>query len=179
MPSSLRIPVTSADHISGDTHAPVTLVEYGDYECPYCRAAHGHVQLVQKRFGRDLCYVFRHFPLTEIHPNAEPAAESAEFAGVHGRFWDMHDGIYENQEQLGIPLLLALAQRLGMSAPELQQALAAGIYEPKVRSDFVGGARSGVNATPTFFINGHRHDGPFDFESLSLAIEATRAHARV
>jgi protein-disulfide isomerase len=137
------------------------------------------MRLVQRRFEDDLCFVYRHFPLTKIHPHAKPAAESAEFAGVHGRFWQMHDGIYDNQEQLGIPLLLALARALGLSSQELHQALDTGIYEPKVRSDVAGGVRSGLNGTPTFFINGRRHDGPFGFESLIRAIEASRAHIQV
>jgi protein-disulfide isomerase len=113
----------------------------------------------------------RHFPLIQVHPNAETAAESAEFAGAHGRFWEMHDGIYENQDRLGLPLLFALARKLGLSELELQSALASGEYEPKVRADFLGGVRSGVNGTPSFFINGERHDGSYAFDDLVAAIE--------
>ncbi|UKJ76494.1 DsbA family protein [Azospirillum brasilense] len=167
----LKMPVTSSDHIQGDAHAPVTLVEYGDYECPYCGAAHPHVQLVQKHYGRQLRFVFRHFPLTEVHPNAQSAAESAEFAGAHGRFWEMHDLLFENQERLGIPLLFAAVRSLGLSETELRDALAEGTYTPKVRDDFLGGVRSGVNGTPAFFINDRRHDGPFDFPHLVAAID--------
>jgi protein-disulfide isomerase len=113
----------------------------------------------------------RHFPLIQVHPNAETAAESAEFAGAHGRFWEKHDGIYENQDRLGLPLLFALARKLGLSELELQSALASGEYEPKVRADFLGGVRSGVNGTPSFFINGERHDGSYAFDDLVAAIE--------
>jgi protein-disulfide isomerase len=96
-------------------HSPVTFVEYGDYECPYCGQAYSVVKAVQKHFGKRLRVVFRNFPLTQIHPNAESAAETAEFAGAHGRFWEMHDGLYEDQESLGLPLYLALANALGLS----------------------------------------------------------------
>jgi protein-disulfide isomerase len=173
---TLKIPVTQRDHIRGPADAPITLVEYGDYECPHCGLAHPIVNAVQEHFARRLRFVFRHFPLNQIHPNAEAAAESAEFAGARGRFWEMHDGIYDNQDRLGLPLLLALAVRLGLSEPELRNALASGEYEPKVRADFLGGVRSGVNGTPAFFINGERHDGTYEFDDLVAAIER-RLHA--
>lgn len=170
----LKVPVTTDDHIQGDPHAPITLVEYGDYECPHCGAAHPHVKLVQQHFGRQLRFVFRHFPLTEIHPNAASAAETAEFAGAHGRFWEMHDLLFENQEFQSPQLLFALARSLGLSEEELRETLIDGTYAPKVRTDFLGGVRSGVNGTPAFFINDRRHDGPFDFHYLTAAIEAQR-----
>jgi protein-disulfide isomerase len=173
---TLKIPVTQRDHIRGPADAPITLVEYGDYECPHCGLAHPIVNAVQEHFARRLRFVFRHFPLNQIHPNAEAAAESAEFAGARGRFWEMHDGIYDNQDRLGLPLLLVLAVRLGLSEPELRNALASGEYEPKVRADFLGGVRSGVNGTPAFFINGERHDGTYEFDDLVAAIER-RLHA--
>jgi len=168
---TLRVPVTQHDHVRGPANAPVTLVEYGDYECPHCRLAHPIVNAVRQHFARQLRFVFRHFPLSQIHPNAETAAESAEFAGALGRFWEMHDGIYENQDRLGLPLLFALVRTLGLSELELQSALASGEYEPKVRADFLGGVRSGVNGTPSFFINGERHDGSYAFDDLVAAIE--------
>jgi protein-disulfide isomerase len=169
--SKLRAPVTPHDHIRGPANAPVTLVEYGDYECPACGAAYPIVNLVRQRFGPRLRLVFRHFPLSQAHPNAESAAESAEFSGARSLFWEMHDGIYENQDRLGLPLLFALAEALGLSGPDLRAALASGIYAPKVRQDFLGGVRSGVNRTPTFFINGVRHDGSYAFDDLVAAIE--------
>jgi protein-disulfide isomerase len=155
----------------------VTLVEYGDYECPHCGLAHPIVKLVRAHFGDKLQFVFRHFPLSQAHPNAESAAEAAEYAGAHGRFWDMHDGIYENQDRLGLPLLFTLVGGLGLSESGLRNALVNSEYEPKVRSDFLGGVRSGVNGTPTFFINGQRHDGSYAFKDLVAGIEA-HLHAK-
>jgi len=169
--SALKIPVSSRDHIQGDPEARITLVEYGDYQCPHCGHAYPIVKRIQKHFGDDLCFVFRNFPLNEIHPFAESAAETAEFAAEFDQFWEMHDAIFENQENLGSDLLLALAQSLGLSEPELRRALTTHQYTPRVREDFIGGARSGVNGTPSFFINGHRHDGPFEFDELSSAIQ--------
>ena len=170
--AKLKVPVTQRDHILGPANAPVTLVEYGDYECPHCAQAHSIVNAVQDHFAGQLRFVFRHFPLTQIHPNAEVAAESAEFAGAHGKFWEMHDGIYENQDQLGLPLLFALVAALGLAESELENALETSAYEPKVRADFLGGLRSGVNGTPSFFINGERHDGSYEFPALVAAIDA-------
>jgi protein-disulfide isomerase len=169
--ATLKVPVTQHDHVRGPANAAITLVEYGDYECPHCGLAHPIVNAVRQYFARQLRFVFRHFPLVQIHPNAETAAESAEFAGAHGRFWEMHDGIYENQDRLGLPLLFDLARGLGLSELELQSALQRGEYEPKVRADFHGGVRSGVNGTPSFFINGQRHDGSYAFDELVAAIE--------
>ncbi|HTV48264.1 MAG TPA: DsbA family protein [Phycisphaerae bacterium] len=168
----LKIPVNQDDHILGDPKAPVVLVEYGDYECPYCGQAYPIVKRVQKHFGKRMAFVFRNFPLTEIHPNAEMAAQTTEFAAAQGRFWEMHDGLYENQQMLGPPLFIALAQKLELSVEDLNLALTNGTYASRVKSDFMGGVRSGVNGTPTFFINGDRHDGAFGFDDLVVAIEA-------
>jgi protein-disulfide isomerase len=170
--STLKVPITPRDHVIGPANAPVTMVEYGDYECPHCGAAHPIVKLVLARFDDSLRFAFRHFPLSQAHPNAEAAAETAEFAGVHGRFWEMHDGIYENQDRLGLPLLFALANALGLSEAALREALVNGTYAAKVRNDFLGGVRSGVNGTPTFFINGRRHEGSYALGDLVSAIEA-------
>jgi protein-disulfide isomerase len=175
--AALKVPVTQHDHVRGPANAPVTLVEYGDYECPYCGLAHPIVNAVQAHFPQQLRFVFRHFPLNQAHPNAEAAAETAEFAAAHGQFWEMHDAIYDNQDQLGLPLLFALAGALGLPEADLRNALAAGKYAAKVRADFLGGVRSGVNGTPTFFINGERHNGTFEFDDLVAAIEL-RLHAR-
>lgn len=169
--STLKVPVTSKDHIQGDPNAPVMMVEYGDYECPHCAHAYPIIKRVQKHCGKRLGFVFRNFPLNEIHPNAENAAETAEFAAVHDRFWEMHDGIFENQENLSEALLFDLAETLRMSAPNLRKALIGREYAPHVRNDFLGGVRSGVNGTPTFFLNGQRHEGPFEYEDLVAAIE--------
>ena len=150
----------------------MTLVEYGDYECPACGQAYPIVKAVQKHFGRRLRFVFRNFPLTQIHPEAESAAETAEFAAAHGRFWQMHDALYENQDQLGPQLYLALAEQLGLSGAALAEALGDHANRPKVRDDFRGGLSSGVNGTPTFYINGQRYDGSFDPAELIAAIDA-------
>ena len=115
--ATLKVPVSSEDHIQGDEDAPVTLVEYGDYECPFCGRAYAVIKSLQDHFGEQLRFVFRNFPLKEIHPHAESAAEAAEFAGANGRFWEMHDGIYENQAELSMPMLLELAERLSSRSP--------------------------------------------------------------
>jgi protein-disulfide isomerase len=167
----LRFPINEQDHVIGPADASVTLVEYGDYQCPHCQAAWPEVKLVLRHFGRDLCYAYRHFPISTVHPMAKPAAETAEFAGAHGLFWEMHSAIYANGHQLSGPTLLALAARLGLDAAELRNALELGIYAPKVEADFFGGIRSGVNGTPCFFVNGQRHDGGYDATSLTAAIE--------
>ena len=122
----LKVPVTTADHIRGPAHAAVTLVEYGDYECPYCGLAQPVVKQILEDFRTRLRFVFRHFPLSQVHPNAEPAAEAAEFAGARGRFWEMHDGLYENQDRLGPQLLLELVAALELPTEGLREALAAG-----------------------------------------------------
>jgi len=174
----LKVPVTSSDHIQGDKNAPVVLVEYGDYECPHCGHADPIVKRVQRHFGKRLVFVFRNFPLNEMHPNAEAAAEAAEFAAAHGRFWEMHDGIYDYQPALGVPLLLELAESLKLSAPDLRVALSDREYASRVRDDFLGGVKSGVNGTPTFFINGQRHDGSFELDDLVAAIEERLVQAK-
>lgn len=168
---TLKVPVTSRDHIRGSQDAVVTLVEYGDYECPYCGAAQPIVERVQQRFSRDLRLVFRHFPLTEVHPHAGPAAETAEFAGANGEFWSMHDALFANQRRLSVPLMMALASNLNLSTVALRDALATGRYAEKVQADFIGGVRSGVNGTPTFFINGARFDSPNGAFGLEEAID--------
>jgi protein-disulfide isomerase len=172
---SLRVPVTEEDHIQGKDDAKCTLVEYGDYECPHCGHAYPIVKRVQKHFGNKLRFVFRNFPLAEMHPHAESAAETAEFAGAQGKFWEMHDSLFENQEQLGGALYLKLAQKLKLSTAELKTAVEGREYLQRVKDDFTGGVRSGVNGTPTFFINGKRHDASFEYEDLVAAIEAALA----
>ena len=167
----LKVAVTPEDHAQGPETAPVTLVEYGDYECPHCGRAYPIVKQIQKHFGKRLRMVFRNFPLSEMHPHAEGAAEAAEFAGAQGKFWEMHDLLFENQERLDEALYLALAQELELPAGTLRKALEVGTYRTRVRAEFAGGVRSGVNGTPTFFVNGDRHDGPYEFEDLVLAID--------
>lgn len=169
--SKLSIPISANDHLQGDLNALCQLVEYGDYECPACGEAYEIVKKLQKHFGERLVFVFRNFPLTQLHPWAEPAAEVAEFAAEHGKFWEMHDLLYENQDSLGEDLFRTLAADLKLPARELQTVLSDDPYRSRVRADFAGGIRSGVNGTPTFFIKGQRHNGPFDFDFLRTAIE--------
>ena len=176
--AALKMPITAEDHIQGLESADVTLVEYGDYQCPHCGHAYPVVHQVQKQFGKRLRFVFRNFPLSEMHPQAEAAAEVAEFAGAQGKFWEMHDKLYENQERLGEALFLDLGERIKLSTTALRQALEQRTFEARVRADFKGGVRSGVNGTPTFFINGHRHDGSFDFEALVSAIHQAMGTAK-
>jgi protein-disulfide isomerase len=177
--TTLKAPVTPHDHAVGAAQALVTLVEYGDYQCPHCAIAHPAVGKLLRHFGSNLRVVFRHFPLTEVHPQALPAAETAEFAGDHDRFWQMHDRLYENQPRLGQQLYLVLAARLGLPADRLPEALATGAHADRIQADFLGGVRSGVNGTPSFFINGLRHDEGFAFEALARAIQAAERVASI
>lgn len=170
--ATLKVPVTAEDHIQGNNQAPVTLVEYGDYECIYCGIAHEVIKRVQKHFGDQLRFVFRNFPMKEAYPLAEPAAEAAEYAAENGQFWEMHDLIYENQRHLSIPLLFKLVEKLGLPSPGLELAIEKKVYEPKIQKDFMGGVRSGVNGTPTFYVNDQRHIGPFDYEDIVAAVES-------
>ncbi|MDX6711517.1 MAG: hypothetical protein QOH96_2533 [Blastocatellia bacterium] len=168
--AKLSLPVGPRDHVQGSPAAAVTLVEYGDFECPSCGAAYPIVKQIQQNLGEQLCFVFRHFPLTQIHPHAERAAEAAEAAGAQGRFWEMHDLLFENQQSLDDRNLLRLAKALELDIERFAHELVEGIYLERVREDFMSGVRSGVNGTPTFFINGVRHDGPWDMQSLLSSI---------
>jgi protein-disulfide isomerase len=167
---SLVIPVGKDDHVQGPEDAPVTLVEYGDYQCPGCGAAYPMVKAIQKHLGEKLRFVFRNMPLNEIHPNAEMAAEAAEAAGAQGKFWEMHDALYEHQDQLGPDLASALAKRLHLDVTRFEQDLVSRRFRDHVKRDFTGGVRSGVNGTPTFFIDGTRYDGMLEEQSLGGAL---------
>jgi len=169
----LAIPVSDErDHIQGPQSAAVTLVEYGDYECSYCGEAHPVLKELMKQFADQMRLVFRNFPLTQIHPHAQNAAESAEAASVQGRFWQMHDMLYERQDALEDENLVSYATELGLDLDRFQMDLAQDLHAERIREDFMSGVRSGVNGTPSFFINGHRHDGGYDLQSLSDAILA-------
>jgi protein-disulfide isomerase len=166
MRARLAVPVGPRDHIQGPATAPVTLLEYGDFECPYCAAAYLIVKKVQDVMGDQLRFVFRHFPLTQIHPHAEPAAEASEAAGAQGKFWEMHDLLYENQHTLDPWHLVGFADELGLDMDRFVRELEDGTHQPRVREDFMSGVRSGVNGTPAFFINGIRYDGSWDLPPL-------------
>jgi protein-disulfide isomerase len=158
------------DHTQGAGAAAVTLLEYGDFECGYCGEAYPVVKELMARLGDRVRLAFRHFPLTQIHPHAWRAAEAAEAAGAQGRFWEMHDMLYERQDALEDDDLLAYANQIGLDVDQFQIELAQGAHAEHVREDFLSGVRSGVNGTPTFFINGRRHDGSFDLKSLTDAV---------
>jgi protein-disulfide isomerase len=158
-PGSLTLPVAGRDHIQGSMDAPIMLLEYGDYECPYCGEAYPIIKAIQERLGDRLCFAFRNFPLVQSHPHAQHAAEAAEAAGAQGKFWEMHDLLYENQEALADEDIAEYASTLGLDAGRLMDEVLAGAHTARVREDFRGGARGGVNGTPTLFINGVRHEG--------------------
>jgi protein-disulfide isomerase len=168
----LKVPVSTGDHIQGDPAARVTLVEYGDFECPHCAIAHGVVKRLQHHFGDRLRYVYRNFPLTEIHPMAEPAAEAAEFAATKGKYWQMHAGLFENQRRLTPELLAELGERLQLDSDELASAVENQQFLDRISRDVEGGERAGVHGTPTFFINEQRYAGAWDFENLARALES-------
>ena len=172
----LTVPVTEdRDHIQGAADAAVTLVQYGDYECSYCGAAYPIIKQVQARMGERLRFVFRNFPITTSHPHAEQAAEAAEAAAGQGRFWRMHDLLYENQGRLRDQDLRAYAEQLGLDLELFDQELAEHVHAERVREDFISGVRSGVNGTPTFYINGVRHDDSYEIETLLAALEQAAA----
>ena len=167
-----RVPVSDdRDHIDGPADAPVTLVEYGDYECPYCGAAFPIVKRIQRQMAGRLRFVFRNFPITTSHPHAEAAAEAAEAAAAQGRFWEMHDRLYGNQHNLTGPDLRLYAESLGIDLERFDEELDQHIHFDRIREDFMSGVRSGVNGTPTFFINGMRHDASYDYETLLETLE--------
>ena len=155
----LTPPVSAHDHAVGPEDAPVTLVEYGDYECPYCGMAHPIVKRAQRELGSRLRFVFRHFPLAEIHPHARLAAQAAEAAAAQGRFWEMHDTLFEHQDALEPEDLLGYAKLVGVDTAQFARDLEAGTHVKRIRDDFRSGVRSGVNGTPTFFVNGDRYEG--------------------
>ncbi len=170
----LTLPVAAKrDHILGPLDAPITLLEYGDFECPNCGDAYPEVMDLLERVGDHVRLVFRHFPLTQIHPHSQRAAEAAEAAAAQGRFWDMHGLLFERQQDLDDDALLTYARVLGLDLARFQDDILGGVHLRRIREDFLSGARSGVNATPTFFVNEQRYDGPWDVESLMAAI----AHA--
>jgi len=168
------LPMPDRDHVQGPIDAPIKLLEYGDYECPYCGEAYPIVKAIQQRLGDRMCFAFRNFPLVNAHPHAQHAAEAAEAAGVQGRFWEMHDLLYENQDALEDKDLARYASTIGLDGERLMNELQSGAYTTRVRQDFRSGARLDVNGTPSFFINGVRYDGSPDVEALFAALITER-----
>ena len=171
MPSTLTLPVGPRDHVDGPESAPVTLVEYGDFECPQCAAAYPIVERLRDTFGARLRFVFRHFPLTNVHPYAELAAEVAEAAGSRDRFWPMHDWLFEHQRNINPRHLMVGVEQIELPADVIARETSAHRYIDRIRRDFVGGVRSGVNGTPTFYVNGVRHDGGYTLDELLEAVD--------
>ena len=167
----LTPPVSVEDHHLGPLTAPAFLVEFGDFECPYCGRAYPIVKEVKQRLGDSLCFVFRNFPLTQSHPHAGRAAEAAEAAGAQGAFWRMHDLLFEHQDALDDQDLVRYAASLQLDTERFTRELAEGTYASKIREHIRSGIWSGVNGTPTFFINGQRFDGQWDLPNLLSAIE--------
>jgi protein-disulfide isomerase len=167
----LRIPVSEKDQSEGDEAAFLVLVEYGDYQCPHCRAAFPIVKRLQTHFGKDLRFIFRNFPLGEIHPFAMSAAVVAEACALQKKFWPIHDIIYREQDLLSTAQLFTWAEGLGVDLKKLENDIHSSQVTSKVKTDFEGGIRSGVNGTPSFFINGQRYDGDYSFDHLRIALE--------
>jgi protein-disulfide isomerase len=175
----LAVPVNEKDHAQGPADAPVTLVEYGDYECPYCGNAYPIVKRIQKEMGPRLRFVFRNFPLNTIHAHAGIAAQAAEAAAAQGKFWEMHDLLYEHQQDLEAGDMVRYALKLGLEIYRFESDLSGEVFAKRVSDDFRGGVRSGVNGTPTFFINGVRYNGPHDYDSLKAALDQAASQSAV
>jgi protein-disulfide isomerase len=170
----LTIPVTERDHATGPLSAPLVVVEYGDYQCPHCGTAYPVLKELRAAFGAELTFVFRNFPLTSVHEHAQRAAETAEWAGLAGRFWDMHDYLYEHQDRLDDRGLRAAAAALGLDPGALQAAWDRHALIPRVKEDLLGAIKSGVTGTPRLFLNGTRYDGPIAVAELTAALRAAR-----
>jgi len=167
----LTPPLGTRDHILGPPAARLVMVEYGDYQCPHCRRAHPIVRQIIARFGDQLTFGFRHFPLSKIHPQARLAAQAAEAAGARGKFWEMHESLFRHQDQLELEHLAQYAAELQLDVQRFRDELTAGAYSQRVRDDIAGGIRSGVNGTPTFFIQNKRFNGGYELESLLKGLE--------
>lgn len=168
--SPLALPVGPRDHVRGPASARVTLVEYGDFECPVCGRAYPVIKAVQKAFGPNLRFVFRHFPLLASHPHAAAAAEVAEAANAQGKFWAMHDRLFEHQDALADMDLRRHARKIGLDLEQFERDLRTQAHKIRVREDAADGARSGVKGTPTLFINGVEYAGSLEREALVLAL---------
>ena len=174
-PFELAVPVSSADHMLGSEHARVTVVEYGDFECPNCKQAAPVIKLLLERFTGRIRFIFRNFPLEEVHPHALQAAEAAECAGGQGKFWLMHDLLFANQAHLKLPQLRGYAERLQLDMGRYDLEMDDHVYLQRVREHMQSGRKSGVRATPTFFLNGRVQDVSFGLSALFEAVEAALA----
>lgn len=171
MAGGLRAPVNEQDHARGGVGAPVTVVEYGNFECPFCGEAYRIVREVERRYGDGLRIVFRHFPLPDVHPYSQRAAEAAEAAAAQGKFWEMHDYLFEHQPSLAVPDLLRYAAALDLDVDRIRTELDGRVYRDRVLADVASGQQSGVAGTPSFFVNGRFMDRGWDLRTLSAAID--------
>ena len=166
----LVIPVSAHDHALGPVDATLTLLQYGDLQCPHCALVYARVTEIAHELRDSLRFAFRHFPLAEVHPQAQRAAEAAEAAASQGRFWEMVSLLYANQEHLDDDSLVRYAKKANLETRRFKKELSSGVHAARVRSDFLGGVRSGVEGTPTIFINDERYQGTFEFDSLVGAL---------
>lgn len=177
--SRLVVPVSGRDHTVGRDDAQVTLVEYGDFACHFCGRAYFIIQQLREDVGDSLRLVFRQFPLTQIHPNALPAAQAAEAAGLQGNFWEFYDLLFANQPALADKDLLQYAATLQLSLDKFNRDRRSELTAAHIQEDFMGGIRSGVNGTPTFFINGRRHEGSYAYDDLFGSVNRAMRYARL
>lgn len=171
-PFELTVAPNASDHLIGPEHAPVVVVEYGDLECPNCKQAAPVVRLMLDRFAGRVRFAFRHFPLEEVHPHAMHAAEAVECAGAQGKFWPMHDLLFENQSHLKLPQLRGYAERLGLDMERYTAEMNDRIYLQRIREHMQSGRDSGVRSTPGFFVNGAIQDVSFGLNALLVAVDA-------
>jgi formate-nitrite transporter family protein len=169
--TELTPPLSAEDHVEGPDRAPLELVMYGDFQCPYCTAAYPILGRVRNRLADRLLFAFRHFPLRDVHPDAQRAAEAAEAAAAQGVFWRMHDRIYESHGALGREDLIGHARELGLDAARIEEELDSSLHAQRVQRDVESGLASGVTGTPAFFVGGRLHAGSFDAASLISALE--------
>jgi protein-disulfide isomerase len=170
MTDRLDPPLGSGDHVDGPAGAPLELVMYGDFQCPFCNAAQPILRRVRERLDGRLRFAFRHFPLHEVHPDAQRAAEASEAAAAQDAFWPMHDALYAARGLLGLDAVLAAARSVGLDVQRVRAELAEGVHAARVEADLRSGRAAGVSGTPTFFVNGVRHSGGYDAQSLIAAL---------
>jgi protein-disulfide isomerase len=167
------------DHIRGPNDAPVTVLEYGDFQCPYCGRAEPAIRELLADFGDDVRYVWRHLPLADVHPRAQFAAEAAEAAAEQGAFWELHDVLLDHQDALLLPDLLRYAEELGLDVDRFEKDLRTHAGAGRIAEDVDSADLSGVSGTPSFFINGRRHHGAYDIDTLSKAVRTARARVLI
>lgn len=171
--SKLTPPVNDNDHKQGDqSKAKIVLLEYGDYQCPYCGEAYPIIKKLQKKFSKDLLFIFRNFPLQDAHPDAYNAALSAEAANLQGKFWEMHDTLYERQDKLDWKSIAEYANAIGLDLKRFESDIESGKLQTRIDSDLESGLRSGVNGTPSFFIDGAKYNGDWSYDGLENVLSA-------